>query len=114
MCIRDSLYFVVNPPEGVAVIYGDKDGLVSFVSKINKYKKQYDIRTLCSITNENIKQTIRDHQTIFMYALKEADKARIQMCIRDRISASFFIDPCIWLSMLLEIRSIIRRWTKNR
>ena len=34
------LYFQINPPESVAVIYGDKDGLVSFVSKINKYKKQ--------------------------------------------------------------------------
>ncbi len=71
------LYFVVNPPESVAVIYGGKDGLVSFVSKINKYKKQYDIRTLCSITDENIKQIIRDHQTIFMFSLKEADKARV-------------------------------------
>ena len=24
------------------------------------------------------------------------------------------MEPCIWASMLLEIRSIIRRWTRNR
>ncbi len=84
------LYFVVNPPERVAVLYGDKDGLVSFVSKINKYKKQYDIRTLCSITDENLKQTIRDHQTIFMYALKEADKARVlEYCYKHNKNVCF-------------------------
>ena len=84
------LYFQVNPPESVAVIYGDKEGLVSFVSKINKYKKQYDIHTLCSVTDENIKQTIRDHQTIFMYALKEADKARLlEYCYKHNKNVCF-------------------------
>lgn len=84
------LYFQVNPPESVAVIYGGKEGLVSFVSKINKYKKQYDIHTLCSVTDENIKQTIRDHQTIFMYALKEADKARLlEYCYKHNKNVCF-------------------------
>ena len=84
------LYFVVNPPDSVAVVYGEKEGLVNFVSKINKYKKQYDIKTLCSVRDENLKQVIRDHQTVFLYSLPEADKDRmVEYCYKHRKNVYF-------------------------
>ena len=84
------LYFRVNPPDTVVVVYGDKEGLVNFVSKINKYKKQYEIRTLCSIHDENLKQVIRDHQTVFLYSLPESDKDRlVEYCYKHRKNIYF-------------------------
>ena len=84
------LYFAVNPPDKVVVIYGEKEGLVSFVSKINRYKKQYDIQTLCSVKDENIRQVIRDHQTIFFYALPEAEKDKmLEYCYKHRKNVYF-------------------------
>ena len=84
------LYFRINPPDTVAVVYGDKEGLVNFVAKINKYKKQYDIRTLCSINDENLKQVIRDHQTVFLYSLPESDKDRlVEYCYKHRKNIYF-------------------------
>ena len=87
------LYFVINPPETVVVVYGEKEGLVSFVSKINRYKKQYNIRTLCSIKDENLKQIIRDHQTVFLYSLPEKDKDRlVEYCYKHRKNVYFTPD----------------------
>lgn len=71
------LFFEVNPPARVAVIYGGSEGLVSFVSKINKYKKQYDIRFITHVEDENLKQIIRDSDRVFLYALSQADKTRL-------------------------------------
>ena len=80
----------MNPPDTVVVVYGDKEGLVNFVSKINKYKKQYEIRTLCSIHDENLKQVIRDHQTVFLYSLPESDKDRlVEYCYKHRKNIYF-------------------------
>ncbi len=87
------LYFVINPPDTVVVVYGEKEGLVNFVSKINRYKKQYNIRTLCSIKDENLKQIIRDHQTVFLYALSESDKDRlVEYCYKHRKNVYFTPD----------------------
>ncbi len=87
------LYFVINPPDSVVVVYGEKEGLVNFVSKINRYKKQYSIRTLCSIRDENLKQIIRDHQTVFLYAIPEEDKDRmVEYCYKHRKNIYFTPD----------------------
>lgn len=71
------LYFKVNPPDRVAVIYGSNEGLVSFVSKINKYKKQYDIRSIVHVQDENLRQIIRDNDRVFLYSVEGEDKTRL-------------------------------------
>jgi exopolysaccharide biosynthesis polyprenyl glycosylphosphotransferase len=87
------LYFEVNPPARVVVIYDDKDGLVSFVSKINRYKKQYNITTLISVHDENLHAAIRDNETVFLYALTDADKSRVlEYCYKHRKNIYFTPD----------------------
>ena len=68
------LFFEVNPPDRVAIIYGDSDGLVSFASKINKYKKQYTIQHIVHVDAPNLKQTIRDSDRVFLYSLPDEAK----------------------------------------
>ena len=71
------LFFEVNKPARTAVIYGSSDGLVSFISKINRYKKQYDVRFIASVEEENLKQTILDSDRVFLYSLSETDKTKL-------------------------------------
>ncbi|MEG2597489.1 MAG: hypothetical protein RR977_03590, partial [Oscillospiraceae bacterium] len=82
-------YFKINPPDKVAVAYGSKEGLVNFVSKINKYKKQYAISALVSI-DECLDSTILDSETIFLYAVSDSEKRRIlEYCYRHNKTVYF-------------------------
>ena len=84
------LYFRINPPSATLVIYGDKDGLVSFVSKVNKYKKQFDIRSICDVEEENLREIIRKHRTIFLYGLDpEKRKEVLEYCYKHNRTTYF-------------------------
>jgi exopolysaccharide biosynthesis polyprenyl glycosylphosphotransferase len=71
------LYFQVNSPADCIVIYGSKEGLPQFVSKIAKYKKQYKISALYDLQEEDLKKKIRHCDSVFLYSLDEASKAWI-------------------------------------
>lgn len=85
-------YFEINPPAKVLVVYGDKEGLVNFVAKINKYKKQYEITSLISVQDETLEQTILDNQMVFLYSIADVDKRRLlEYCYQhDKVT---FITP---------------------
>lgn len=77
------LYFRINPPARVIVVYGSKDGLASFVSKISKYKKQYDIQGIIALDDENLKQHIRESDRVFLYSVEgEAKTKWIEYCYK--------------------------------
>ncbi|MBQ4051258.1 MAG: sugar transferase [Oscillospiraceae bacterium] len=77
------LYFQVNPPANVIVVYGGKEGLAPFVSKIGKYKKQYRITDIVSLEDENLKQFIRDSDRVFLYSVEgEAKKTLVEYCYK--------------------------------
>lgn len=71
------LYFQVNPPADCIIIYGTKEGLPQFISKISKYKKQYKISALYDLQEEDLKRKIRHCDAVFLYNLNETDKAWI-------------------------------------
>lgn len=85
-------YFEINPPAKVLVVYGDKEGLVNFVAKINKYKKQYEITSLVNVQDETLEQMILENQMVFLYSIADVDKRRLlEYCYQhDKVT---FITP---------------------
>ena len=77
------LYFEINPPADVLVVYGEKDGIENFVAKINKYKKQYKITSLVSVKDDDLEKMIIDNEMIFLYSLSDMEKRKLQeFCYR--------------------------------
>lgn len=72
------LYFEINPPADVLVVYGEKDGIENFVAKINKYKKQYKITSLVSVKDDDLEKMIIDNEMIFLYSLSDMEKRKLQ------------------------------------
>ncbi len=86
------LYFVINPPADVLVIYGEKEGIENFVFKINKYKKQYKINSVVSVKDENLENLIHENSMIFLYSLSDIEKRKIQeFCFRH--NKTTFVTP---------------------
>ncbi len=85
-------YFVINPPADVLVIYGEKEGIESFISKINKYKKQYKINTVVNVKDENLEKLILHNSMIFLYSLSDIEKRKLQeFCYRH--NKTTFVTP---------------------
>lgn len=71
------LYFRINPPARSIVVYGSKQDLPAFVSKIGKYKKQYQITDVVSLDDPDLKQFIRDSERVFLYSVEGEAKTRL-------------------------------------
>lgn len=77
------LYFRINPPARTIVIYGSKQDLIPFVSKIGKYKKQYQITEVVSLDDPDLKQFIRDSDRVFLYSVEgEAKNHLLEYCYK--------------------------------
>jgi len=86
------LYFEINPPADVLVIYGEKEGIENFVLKINKYKKQYKINDVVNVKDENLEELIRKNSMIFLYSLSDIEKRKLQeFCYRH--NKTTFVTP---------------------
>lgn len=77
------LYFRINPPARSIVVYGSKQDLSAFVSKIGKYKKQYQITDVVSLDDPDLKQFIRDSERVFLYSVEgEAKTELLEYCYK--------------------------------
>jgi len=77
------LYFKINPPKKAVIVYGEKDGLAAFASKVNKYKKQYQLIRVIAFDDDELRAALHESQMVFLYGLSPNDKDyMLEYCFR--------------------------------
>ncbi len=71
------IFFKANPPHKALVIYGDKEGLNKFISKILIYRRQWKVNAVVDVTDEEIQRYIRSNKAVFFYNVAPNDKDRL-------------------------------------
>lgn len=61
------VFFKINDPKTVVVVYDSEDSLQSYISKIGKYKKQWTVKSVVHYKSDDLYSVISEHETVFMF-----------------------------------------------
>lgn len=71
------VYFKINRPQKVLVVYRDESVLPNVIPKIEKYKKQWRISQLCTYDDPDIKNAILSSATVFFTDVPKTERAEL-------------------------------------
>lgn len=84
------LFFVIHEPEKCCVITASQESLDEIAFAIKKYRKQYRISKVEDYRNPNLKESIKEAETVFIYDVPAKVRTDImRWCYRYKVNVYF-------------------------
>lgn len=68
------LFFIINKPNSCTVIYKDENKVDSYISKINRYKKQWKVSDVVYYNNDDLHSYIKKNEAVFIFDVPHSDR----------------------------------------